>query len=364
MKTTVRDFILDNMTDVNFEKLVHNFITNSLWDYDDNYKLIEKATEALDQIAINSKDNTFEVLNEIKKMSCYYIANHKNQFLPMGMSELNDPASLWKMRIFDPKEERELEIDENFDIGLLGPSGDVKNLKEFFHYYPQLRSEPGYYFFDEIKFPYCFSLPNHDRELLDTAIDSSEVDENNYLDYIEQEKRPLALGLANFIYEVLHYTPKNKSKIENDQFAGFAHEESLVKIVKDNSYNFNYCVHFFIDNRTRYISEGTHKAYKAREADYGYNADLEVIPPGFTEFEALYEDLSSWDITNYILEPFTNYLNEQLTIPKLSEGALYDVFEQLITLLTIQGFTKLEQIQKIISKNKDYEKNFIYIHML
>lgn len=349
MKTTVRSFILDNMTDIHFEKLVHSLIIDSIVVYQPDDIVLEKVQDYLNELAIESSVHTFESLNEIKRMSTHYVANYENQFLPRGMSELNETTPSWKMKVYDPQEEPELE----FDLDEMDSSVNVQDVKTFFTYYPQLKGERGYLFFDELQLPFRFSLPR-DSELFIDKIDASNVDESNCLDYIDQDLRQVALGLANFLFEVIHYTPTNK--LESDLFE----EISRVKIETDSRYSFGHCVHFLLDNRTRYVSEGTQQAYSERG-----DGKLEVVSPGFVEFDSLYEDLSLGDIvTTHILEPFTNYLNEPLTIPELSAEALYDVLEQLIMLLTTQGFTKLEQRQHIISENKNYEKNIAYIYML
>lgn len=355
MKTTIKEYILENMTDRNFEKIIHTMISNEVFrNVPDDY-LLNMVTEHMEELSTQVEETAIDMKQQIINMPAYYIANYKGEFLPRGMKELNDPVSTWQMNVVDLDAALELEMS---GMDLFDSSGGVRDLKYFFASYPELIKEQGNFFFDELKFPYHFNNAD-DREMSMDYIEAYDVDEKNYTEYIEQEKRTLVVKMANFIYEVLHYSRDHK--MERPQFEGYTVEESYVKIEKDTSYPSGYAVSFLVDNRTRYISAETQRAY----SNWAENEELAEIAPGFVEFETLLEDLSLWDIKrDYMLEPFTSYLNEELTLPTLSETATYDLLEQLVLLLTRQGFIKSEQIQEIKAENESYEANVKHIYML
>lgn len=80
MKTTVKDFILDHMTDANFEKLVDMFIMDGVWFHYD--EIIEKISAYLnEQKDEEIRNDTFEKLNKIKEIPENYVVNFEGGLL-------------------------------------------------------------------------------------------------------------------------------------------------------------------------------------------------------------------------------------------------------------------------------------------
>ncbi|WP_062106516.1 hypothetical protein [Bacillus niameyensis] len=359
MKTTVKRFILDNMTDSNFEKVVDLLIIESVRIYDSEISVT--VSEYLNkQKPCYSKNNSFEILNEIKKISDAYILNYKEDaFLDWEMEFLNRPTSQWMPTMNKPEENSDvLELKESIANSSESDSEKVKveiiDADPFssdeeidisdclpFGSEPQEKDKLLYNSFSQLKIAF---LTETYQNIEKNYINPWDVNATNYQEYVHQEKNKFALGLSNFIYEILHYT--TEAKLEQ-----FSDERSLVKIDNDNEYSDEYCVHFHLDNRTRYISEEVRSAYYKR-----YDCEFEQEPPKFIEYEILLEYLFNYEYT-YILAPFTDYLNEELIVPEVSEK--YGIFEQLIQILTFQGFTKDEQITEICSANKTYENRIL-----
>lgn len=316
MKTTVKNFILDNMTDSNFEKLVNFLIIVEIFDNDlFESELSDKITEYIsDQNASYTENNTFEKLHSIEKRT-----DDSNRIR-------NDEFS-----------NQELPMDTPLDM-IIDESEDIDNDKV-----------------DSIDF--------------ELEIEPNDVTFSNYQEYVNQKQSILAFKLSHFILGILNY--KSDEKLKNN-FEQFSNEKSHVKIDDENEHYDGYCVHFLLDNRTRYLSEGVLTEYyntnrfRVISDDPGYNtyADFEfkVTPIEFVEYELLQEVLI--DDYIYILAPFTDYLNEELIVPKLSKEGLYNILQQFIHLFTIQGFTREEQINNIKYFDENYENWFKDINML
>lgn len=61
----------------------------------------------------------------------------------------------------------------------------------------------------------------------------------------------------------------------------------------------------------------------------------------------------------YIVAPFTNYLNEKIMIPDVSESEMYELLEQIIHILTGQGFTEEMQLGDIEYQDEKYDDQFM-----
>ncbi|KRG12776.1 hypothetical protein [Lederbergia galactosidilytica] len=349
MKTTVRDFILDNMTDQNFEKLVDMLLVDIV-SLSDN-EMIDKVSEYLKRQTSYTQENTFEIVNEIKKLTTNYYPTKTADELPFyDFEELNDPTPVWMPTTSKSGEKLNIEKHDHSDDDPLGSSEPL----EF--------NDSEYTFFEQVKID--FRTKTYE-DIEKNYLAPWDMNETNYQEIIYQEKNRIALGLSNFIYEVLHYTRENK--LENN-FEQFSNERSHVKIDIGYVYGVDYSVHFLLDHRSRYVSAERKRAYsnyysyqdvfKVGDINYDYGevtVEFSVEPPKFVEYEELWEHLSVGG--PYILAPFTAYLNEELIVPEVSKEVLYALFEQLIYLLTYQGFNKEEQLREIIASNKDYAYN-------
>lgn len=364
MKTTVRDFILDNMTDSNFERLVNMLILESVFD-PWNDELVDTISEYLNKKKSYTKNNTFEILNEIKKITHDYPYNYKGECLIVDelLYDVN-ATTLWMPTTNssdDDSENMEFNISEVnpsmesleasiIDNDELDPEPELE-----FNFYdkdlpidlePRKFKDSEYRSFNDLKIAF---LSETYEDIEKNYININDLNTTNYQEYVFWGKNRIALGLSNFIYEILEYTTEYKLK---NNFEQFSNESSHVKIEIDNQYEFGYCVHFLLDNRTRYISDSTHKAY------YNYTGGYKIAiePPKFVDYDELQESLS-FEEGIYLLAPFTDYLNEELIVPNVSEDVLYGLLEQLIYILTHQGFTKEEQIKEIKYWNETYVKN-------
>jgi hypothetical protein len=377
MKTTVREFILANMTDENFGKLVNMLIVEKAWYYNYDHELIDTLENYLnEQSPCYPQNNTFEVMNEIKKVSTLYKSDYRDALIfdeLQDLEALNDiSTSLWM-----PSKNQTEDIPEKVTDTM---PGKIENLSDepldcgdcfdTAEDYPldddtlemsnnnSHKDNSVYYHIQDIKIALIT-----DRY---AGYQENDLTTENYKEYVHKEKSQTALALANFMYEVLHYT--NENRFEHN-FNEFSNEPSLVKITDDNKYIEGYGVQFLLDNRTRYVSEKTKGAYyernesidAANEGKFGYYSmpyfHYTVMPPRFVEYMELMEDLK--DSQTFILAPFTFYLNEELEVPKVSIEVLYEILEQLIYLLTLQGFIKEEQISNINFFNKDFENKIM-----
>ncbi|WP_053218231.1 hypothetical protein [Virgibacillus senegalensis] len=322
METTVRDFILDNLTDQHFEKLVNRLIIENvrLYDLDDRTETVSQYLK--EQKPSYTKNDSFEIVNEIERM---------NNPQMMDLKELNDLIPVWMPTRNNVEEhpDKGINTDEELDVSDSPNGRDPLNGSE-------------YSSFRQLKIAFLSENPL-EREKNDIA--PYEVNSTNYKAYVRQEINRVAWGLSNFIYEMLHYSPANKPE-------EFPDEKSLVKIRDDEDQQDGYCVHFLLDNRTRYISEEAHQAYLRR-----WDSAIPIVEPGFMDYFSIWEDYIT-DKT-YILAPFTNYLNEKMIVPELSEEGLMDVLVQLVHFLTLNGFTKEEQIEEIICANSNYDHIFM-----
>ncbi|MFD1850766.1 hypothetical protein [Oceanobacillus bengalensis] len=387
MKTTVKDFILDNLTDKNFEKLVNTLIIEKARFYHGGFddELIDTVENYLSkQNPSYPKGNTFEILNEIKKVSTVYKSNYKDFLLIEELQDLealNDTSTSWmpspentpeenpKKVKYTTREETENSTAEplemEFDLSeaatddflsddFLEMSDDVLETSDD----ETQKDNSEYTFIQDINIAL---IPNGYVGYEDRL---HEMNMENYKEFLHEEKIQTALALANFIYEVLHYS--NESKLENN-FEEFSNETSHVKITNDHEYIDSYGVQFLLDNRSRYVSDKMKKAFYNMsrsliiEEELSYYNDsffeFSILPPKFLEYEELIEDLEMEP--TYILAPFTFYLNEELFVPKVSDNVLNDILSQLIHVLTFQGFTKEEQISNIKYFNRVYEHRIV-----
>ncbi|WP_062050355.1 hypothetical protein [Bacillus sp. JCM 19034] len=351
MKTTVKDFILNNMTDVHFERLVNMLVIENERIY--YSEMADTITEYVNkQESSYKKNNTFEIVNQIKMLT----EQNLIEFLVPTTNDLNDSRPLEallthrlakKSKDVDPIIETpnvSITVNSSND---LEPELDISDidLEPELHCEPQnvkdLKAKPIY--FTDIKFAF---LSNKKEDNDSHYIKANEVNMMNYQEYVSQQKKRVALGLSNFIYEMLHFN--SEYKLMND-FKSFSHEESHVKIVNNDSVDDPiYDVHILVDNRTRYIPKNELKYYYDETG-----IEFSEEPPAFIEYDHLQEDVTM-GMHHYILEPFVCYLNEGITIPNLSEKELYDLLEQFIHLFTHHGFTKDEQIESIRYFDKEY----------
>lgn len=147
----------------------------------------------------------------------------------------------------------------------------------------------------------------------------------------------------------LHHHSENK---RNDNYDQFPDKHSLVKIENENEFMDVYCVHFLLDNRTQYVSSKANLVHFDR-----WDIDISKISPGFVEYELIREDLMT-EFT-YIVAPFTNYLNEEIEIPDVSESEIYQLLEQTIDILNGQGFTEERQLEEIEYQDEKYDYQFM-----
>lgn len=369
MKTKVKEFILDNMTDENFEKLVNMLITEKarLYHIHDPELMDTVSNYLSQQLSSYPKNNTFEILNQIKKVCTAYLADYRNHLPVDGLEVLNDISTSFmpsentleemfeKMKATTRKEiknlsgmprehERELEISDA-ELDFLSNDSEQIDNSEYIH-------------LQNVNFAF---IPNEREEYEDYEDKIHELNIDNYEEIIHREIIQTALGLANFIYEVLHFS--NESKWENN-FKEASNEESLVRITNDDGYESGYSVLFHLDSRSRYISNEMKEAYRKRLSEMvssdGWRifsdglCEFPVKLPKFIEYSELIEDLEMGP--EYILAPFTFYLNEELLIPNTSYDNLYDILEKLIHILIFQGFTKAEQLTQIMDFNEVYMK--------
>lgn len=296
MKTTVRRFILENMTDTNYEKLVNMLIIESVRMYD--FEIADKITEDIDNQRLEDKENNAsEKLHLIEKRF-----NVKGEFT---LSEEELP--------FDPSE---MMVTNRLE-------GDSEKAR----------------------------LESVDMDLeLDVHIKPSEVDFSNYKEFIVLEKVEVDSKLSKFIYDIMHHNSDKKMK--ND-FEQFSHEKSYVKIAHIKEVCDGYCVYFLLDNRTRYISSDVRLAYLSLT-----DSNSSVTQPRFVGYDELQEDLSMYQ-NEHMLAPFTSYLNEEITIPEGSEEVLYDLLSMFIHIFTHQGFTEKEQIEEIKYFDEHYDRKLV-----
>ncbi|WP_062514733.1 hypothetical protein [Halobacillus sp. KGW1] len=335
MKMTVKDFILRNMTDKNFEKLVHARITENvrMYEYDD---VTSPLTEYLrTKEGKNFDDASFHTLHEIEKVSEAYRCNYKEELLVKDLGDLNADTSVWMpTENIDQPFKREEQRVRNEPLTAVATEHEVE-LELDSHGEPL--EDSGYQSFDEISFPFL-----NEKAVYVEGIEAHEVNESNYQKYAQQERSNLALGLANFIYELLHYSNDGTGSMERS-----AGGESAVEVKEEGEYADGYCVRFFLDNRTRYLSNETHLSFLRR-----YETSIPVATPAFVEYTAIWEDFLTEN--NYVLAPFTDYLYEQIKVPEDSEESVWQVLEQFVHILTLNGFTKEEQVENIVFTNNDY----------
>lgn len=318
MKTTVKDFILDNMTDLNFIKLVHTLLINRIDEddpYFDMFDVLDKVDDYFAKHIRNEvKDHSFLILNEIKKIpEDYQIDSPKNN---------------------DNKNDIELDVDGDEELDATPIRSDFDDSAN----YPQNSSLDNveYVYFKNLTFP--FSFMNHSDEY-DLYPDT--VNDENLENYIQLEMDWLAFRLSQFLFQVLHAKSEEKQELD---LSRLSHNGSLVKIDKDN-YG-DYAVHLFLDHRTRYFPEDMLK----RRFEIG--RPIVIIDPRFVEFGEIYEDLTFYEMC-WILQPFTNYLHEEMLIPE--EIDIFSMLEQLILIFTFHGVTVNEQMKNL----EEYGESFV-----
>lgn len=325
MTATVKSFILNNLTDQNFEKLVNMLIVDKIYLYGlDELEFLEDYLNG--QTPSYSQEETYEILNEIKKVTPSQAANYKNELLMDGIEELNNLSMEWMPATASTAVHTTI---KNF-------SSDYETPKEDFEYTS----------IHEVKTP-LINNPDDDyeEELFD-------INKENYTDILEREKDHTALALANFVYEVIYFTNDSKPEIDTGELTS---EVSLVKITEDPEYTSGYVIQFLLDNKSRYLTAEQLERYRDHYDIYRYTP----AAPEFVKYQAIVDDVQPF-VGEYILAPFTFYLNEQLNVPKLSDEESLDVVEQLVHVLTLQGFTKEEQVSTIKYAYREY----LNLHML
>lgn len=380
MKTTVKDFILDNMTDLHFERLVNLLLIEQVQTF--VHSMEDTISEYVSkQENSYTKNNTFEIVNHIKKISdryTYYDILSTDE--EVGIIHLNDSSAFEQIKmnrikkvsgdvekethkkkpvIKTPKVSVTTSTDNHLELELDFFDGDDELP---FHIDPEISNgtKEEVYDFHNIKFAF---LSKNDQVHERNDIDINDLNMTNYQEYVAQQKKKIAWGLSSFIYEILHY--KSEYNFKKD-FEPFLHEESLVKLEKEceYGYGYEYYVYFFLENRTRYISEETQRIYSEKmqsfyNDDWGFVADIRinVEEPRFVECFELQEDIFASD--DHMLEPFIYYLKEEMTIPEVSEEGLYGILEQFIHILTFLGYTVEKQIEEIRYIDKYYDKRWV-----
>lgn len=383
MKTTVKDFILDNLTDKNFEKLVNTLVEENIRYICLNEDNIIDATSNYlnNQNPCYTKDNTFEILNEIKKVSMSYVTDYKDDILLAdGLKPLNDTTMSW-MPVKD-----KVKVEENSEESMNTTKKVVGNLPDkSLEFEPELpfkktessvgeveleideleiagvekrKGNAEYLSFQDIKIALIpEGQMSYEAKLPELSIE-------NYKEFLQKNKIQTTLALLNFIYEVFHYS--NESKLEN-KFKEFSNETSHVKITNSPNCTSDYSINFLLDNRSRYAPSEEKKAYykrseKSTDSEGRHNLpyfawDFPVSSPDFLEYEELVQDLE-WG-PEYILAPFTFYLNEDIVVPKVSDDVLYEILGQVVHVLTFQGFIKEDQLNCIKYFNESYVLNIV-----
>lgn len=248
MKTTVKRFILDNMTDANYAKLVDMLIVESVNIYD------------------------------------FEIANQLTRYMNRQRFEDRKRDALKKLQSID----QTFKFDDDLPF--------IRDEKLVFDT-PMMKDLGGE----------SVVAINDDAEIdmePKTKIEPHEVNDSNYKEFVTQERIGIDFQFSKFIYEIMNH---HSDKKMNNSFEQFLHENSHVKIdyVKENDYS--YCVYFLLDNRTRYISTEVHSAYLNLT-----DTPISVSQPGFIEYDELQEDLSMYlnnhmlaPFTSYLNEEIT-----------------------------------------------------------
>lgn len=320
MTTTVKSFILNNLTDKNFEKLVNMLIIDKI-----NFYSLSDSDLLTDYLNTQTphylEEGTFEILNEIKKVAPSQGEDYNNELLLDGIEKLNELSMEW--------------------MPGSAPINEVPKKTNFKSSYDNEHFE--YTSIHQINSPLINNTNDeYEEELFD-------INKENYIDILKREKDHTALALANFIYEAVYFTNENKPEIDAGELAS---ESSLVKITDDLEYTDGYGVQFLLDTRSRYVTAKQKENYRDRyPSEYAY--DFKVTAPEFVEYQTIVDEVQP-RLGEYILAPFTFYLNEELDLPKMSDEETYDVYEQLIHVLTLQGFTKEEQTGTIRYANGEY----------
>ena len=285
MNTTVKGFIINNLSDEHFERLVYRLIIEEFCKYEPN--LSDQGTAYYLQNRCYTEKNTYTILQAIQNLQ-------------------------------------------------------KEDLDSLYH--------------SIVKMPIAFL---EGEPALEIDLEAHEVTESNYQLFIDQELLNKTADLIRFIYEVSESRPGEplavRSELYNEWLKFEGHtgtpSRSYVEISNRAGYSFGYCVCMLLDSRTRYVSAEAQSSYRSR-----WDADVPVSAIKFAEFDEIAEDLEMDN--EYRLEPFTHYLNEPITVPPVSDEVIYDLVEQLIILLTAQGFTEQEQQESVHHYDQQFDVRY------
>lgn len=341
MKTTVKEFILDNMTDNNFKMLVEDLVINDarnlVWDME------YKVEDYLKKVRSNHiMSNTFEIINEIEKISDSYPVEYKENNVLKSDMNIN---SIIDKKLFYPQYNKEESIRYKVDseqetdtLHLISSTEETVDLS---------KDNKEYTSFQQLRIEHYLSNIDEDYLLPIGDPDITDLNDSNYKELLYHLRNVKGYDLCKFLYEVLHFTSEDKMELgSKNSFK----EEALIKIEYDGNNNFE-DIYFLLDKRYAYASEDMWS-----KPIYGYYGSYDdSIEPMFVCYEYLYE-MNKLSAPEYILAPFVNYLNEKIIIPKTSKENTYNILYHLMSILVGQGFTTEEQISYIRGSNDDYER--------
>lgn len=368
---TVKEFILSQLTDQRFEQVVNKLIEEDVWYHlsdDEILSLIRKYLA--DTPALYAKPDTFQILEEIQKVSTSYVSDYKQELKAGTLEDLKGLGEL-SFSWMPGRQSQSEKITRNQIESDLEPVLDGQQE-------PPL--EAGLDWFDEdldhstshvyagasdkygaIHQIECLLTSNGDIEFENRIY---ELNEQNYKRIVDQLKQQTTLALVNFIYEVLHYSNSHKlaSVLGNSDDGA-----SYVKVSKHTEKENGYDINIFLEHRSKYLSEETKKIFVKKvnifsEEGTTYTSSFTMdkfpeINSGYVCYDALIEDLEV--SSEYLLAPFTFYMNEEITLPNFDSRLLDDLLFQLIHIFTFHGFTKEDQIKQIMSANQTYEQRLI-----
>lgn len=370
MNTTVKRFMLDYLTDQRFEMIVNELLKERARYYNVSDELYSMVDEFISELPLHYPEpNTFEIIEEIKKVSTTFVSYYRDEFeseilgglwdlsqfsmswMPSEQTEVKQP---WVIRttsapppVMDIENEPPLEDDT---LDWLASSSGSENV----HATVKEKDEE----YSTIQYIECALIPKgyigYDDRL-------AELDEQNYKEIINQFKPQLALALVNFVYEVIHYSNPNPLA---SVFGELTNDTSYVKITEDSDCDHGYGMQIYLEDRSMYASKSVKEHYEERTKDwmesdpwYRKGNDVPEFPvttPEYIRYVEMIEDLDG--TPQYLFAPFTFYLNEEITVPSNESQVIDDLLFQFIHVLTFQGFTKEEQVDMIRYANEYYEQ--------
>lgn len=368
MNTTVKRFMLDHLTDQRFEMIVNELLKERARYYNVSDELYSMVDDYVSELPMSySEPNTFEIIEEIKKVSTAFVSYYQDEV------ESEILGDLWDLSQFSltwmPSEQPEVKPTWVTRTTSAPPTMDIENEppleddtlewlasssgSENVHVAAEEKEEQ----YPTIQHIECALIPKgyigYDDRL-------AELDEQNYKELINQFKPQLALALVNFIYEVIHFSNPNSLA---SVFGELTTDTSYVNITEDSDCEHGYGIQIYLEHRSMYASQRVKEHYEERTKDwigadsrYKQGNDVLAFPVTTPEYNRYVEMIEDLDATpQYLLAPFTFYLNEEITLPSQDSLVINDLLFQFIHVLTFQGFTKEEQVATIRYANEHYE---------